>query len=431
MNKKKSIIFSFIIFIVFCMILEFFSIFVIYLIKDKEIVQQFEFYAKHKKGYGINNILSWKNHLLVPFVQENNIYNKEGLLFNNYGYRSKHMPGKNTIKIACIGGSTTLGWTAKTENTWPYYLEQLLCFYLKKEIDVMNFGIPAASSELNLALLNTRILAMKPDIILILEGLNDVRVWAIDKKRKSDLSDYNIKCNWPQKKNINLSLTFARYSRFYRLLLYFKAYITDKNIGQYFCWYSGIIKNKNNDSIYKEIKWQDMFYRNLTNMVGICKAHEIDLYLLTNIQLNLDKNEALETNKIIKKVAKKQEIPLINIKFLDKNYYIDEIHLNANGHKMKAQQIFDVLKKNIIFIDIIKSGKILGMTSEQIIASLGKPDNIITKTINKDSKSFKEQWIYRGLYSILFDVKKTKKIVIQMNEINSNFIDYNEGRKNL
>lgn len=78
---------------------------------------------------------------------------------------------KTTHRIACIGGSTTYGIGVGDDETWPFYLDQLL----QPDCEVLNFGVPAHSSVEHKKLLPQILARYSPDIVIFQLGLNDLR----------------------------------------------------------------------------------------------------------------------------------------------------------------------------------------------------------------------------------------------------------------
>ena len=268
----KNIIFSLIWLSVFFALLEFISISVIrgYYIKNSEHVAQYEYFIKTGKGFSQRNIASWTSHPFIPYVTEPNVYDKNGLMFNPYGYRSKTVPHENSIRVVCLGGSTTFGWSVKTEESWCYILERDLRRYFKRDdIDVINFGMPAAPSEISLALLHYRALALNPDLVIVLQGINDITHWAKDGKRRSDFSDFELRADWPEKKLLNPMLIFASRSKLFRLFLYIKSGSSSQIIPHFQGWYEGLrrVPDDENESGYETVSWEEIYTRNIKSMI--------------------------------------------------------------------------------------------------------------------------------------------------------------------
>lgn len=96
--------------------------------------------------------------------------------FNALGYRGpvfeKHkQPG--TIRIVCMGDSVTMGWRVEEEKTFCYTLQHMLAPEFKKKVETINAGVMAYTSFQGLHQLQTRILDLRPDLIIISYNWDD------------------------------------------------------------------------------------------------------------------------------------------------------------------------------------------------------------------------------------------------------------------
>jgi len=99
--------------------------------------------------------------------------NSLGLRVNRSAYQQ--MTG-HTFKIVCLGASPTFGWAVKYEDTYSCQLEKMLNdkYGREKTYEVINAGIIGYSSYQGLLFLKRDILKLKPDLITVAYGLNDV-----------------------------------------------------------------------------------------------------------------------------------------------------------------------------------------------------------------------------------------------------------------
>ena len=104
-------------------------------------------------------------------------FGKEASL-NSLGYRSperdlKKAPGK--IRVLCSGGSTTFDTLAEDDaHTWPWEMETTLRDR-GVDLEVFNAGFPGWSSLENLISLEIRDVDLKPDIVVLFQGINDLQ----------------------------------------------------------------------------------------------------------------------------------------------------------------------------------------------------------------------------------------------------------------
>jgi hypothetical protein len=90
--------------------------------------------------------------------------------------------GKQVLRVVCLGGSTTQDMTAFVEAdvTYPNELQRLLNEKLGTGSDVvvetLNAGFAAHSTLHMLVLLETELLELKPDVLIVYENINDLMV---------------------------------------------------------------------------------------------------------------------------------------------------------------------------------------------------------------------------------------------------------------
>ena len=103
---------------------------------------------------------------------------------NSLGFRGdefslEKQPG--TVRIACIGGSTTFcGEVSGDHKTWPHQLQDRLREKYGENIEVINAGIPGYTVSASQRNLEKRVLQLKPDVLLVYHAINDM---AKDTKR--------------------------------------------------------------------------------------------------------------------------------------------------------------------------------------------------------------------------------------------------------
>jgi hypothetical protein len=347
----KQGLFSFITFVIIFLLLEIisFGIIQLYYFRTNRYVREYEYFIKTGKGYSRYSIASWTSHPYIPYLPEININEEDGQLFNSYGYRSRTVHGDKGIRVVCLGESTTFGWRVKTEETWCYLLEKSLRKYFNRDdIYVINFGIPTAPSELSLAVLHFKALALEPQLVLVLQGISEAEDWAEDGRRKADFSDFALRANWPERKLLSPFLVFASRSCFFRLFLYIKASYSPQIIPYFYGVYEGLkrVPNDQNKSLYKLVPWQETYKRNLKSMVGISKINNIDICLLENMEHSGPTNVTDVINAVTEEVAKETGVNYIRLTHLPDDYFADYYHLLPEGHAYKAKEIFKYLIEN-------------------------------------------------------------------------------------
>ena len=121
---------------------------------------------------------------LVPFAESSNL--------NSLGFRSpefSEIKPSNTYRIFMVGGSTMFGAGASSdETTIPGILQKIFDSDSSiQKIEVINAGMNGGNSNSELNLIVEKLLWYKPDLIIIYDGLNDLR---------GDFPVSQIKDNW-------------------------------------------------------------------------------------------------------------------------------------------------------------------------------------------------------------------------------------------
>jgi lysophospholipase L1-like esterase len=99
-------------------------------------------------------------------------YSSHIIHHNTAGFRGQEFsPVKTNYRIACIGGSTTYCVGVSDNETWAFFLDQILQPYC----EVLNFGIPGHSSVEHKKLLPQILTRYGPDLVVFQMGLNDLR----------------------------------------------------------------------------------------------------------------------------------------------------------------------------------------------------------------------------------------------------------------
>ncbi|MBL8692791.1 MAG: hypothetical protein JNJ88_01705 [Planctomycetes bacterium] len=94
-----------------------------------------------------------------------------------HGYRGAPIPPKSTggLRIVCLGDSTMYGDSLAEKDTIPAKLEATLRERLpRRKVDVLNAGVLQYSSAETFAAMALRISDLRPDVVVIYEGGNDV-----------------------------------------------------------------------------------------------------------------------------------------------------------------------------------------------------------------------------------------------------------------
>ena len=96
---------------------------------------------------------------------------REGFAVEKFDETKK--PG--VTRIITLGSSSTFGYYDRDNETYPYYLEQILNKALRStgRFEVINLGIPHLRSEEILSLFQAEAIPLRPDVVTFYEGVND------------------------------------------------------------------------------------------------------------------------------------------------------------------------------------------------------------------------------------------------------------------
>ena len=127
---------------------------------------------------GVYPGLTYQHHQLRhAFIPNTTYFNR--VKINSLGFRSPEITIQkppNTIRIVCIGGSTTFDtYVSSNDRTWTNKLKRFLKEkYLDANIEVINAGVVGYKVMDSLINLQSRILPLEPDMIVFYHAHNDI-----------------------------------------------------------------------------------------------------------------------------------------------------------------------------------------------------------------------------------------------------------------
>jgi hypothetical protein len=127
--------------------------------------------------------------------------------FNSLGLRGSEIlteKSSESIRVLCLGGSTTFSSTATTDSTtYPERMERLLNEHYSAapfRIEAINAGLPAYTTMESLIYLETCLLDLAPDVVLFHHGLNDAYVMAAFPGYASDFTHARVTFTLPSRR---------------------------------------------------------------------------------------------------------------------------------------------------------------------------------------------------------------------------------------
>ncbi len=166
--KKVKKLFIFLIFLMF--VLEVSSRVIVFFYIKKHVPEEFLVKIFHKSNFLIiaGGILDSANFTLDPVTILKLTPPNNGI--NEDCYRGKRVSVEkplDTVRILCLGDSSTFGFGVDTEDSYPYFLERKLQNYYKDiKIEVINAGMPSGHSLEAKRIFQTKFIKYNPDLII-------------------------------------------------------------------------------------------------------------------------------------------------------------------------------------------------------------------------------------------------------------------------
>lgn len=312
------------------------------------------------------------------------ISGKNRITTNNMGFRGDYLTlpkPSHEFRIVMMGGSSTECVYIDEEQAIHTILEKELKKYTSNKdqiIKVYNAGISGDRSDDHIALLVQRIVHLQPDLIILLMGINDLLA-AMNNFNYLHFNHIQNQLNW--KKLFQLMLTEFQIPR--RIYYSFKKirgktneFINMPSKSDY------RLKHEKSMQVPLTLKHprKDLtsYENNLKTIVGVTKAHKIQLVFITQQSTWNSQQDSLvsnwhwmlaiggkrykddvmdkalqEYNKAMKKIASQFSIPVFDLEnHLPRTleYFYDDVHFTVKGAYQTAADLasFIVLEKNLI-----------------------------------------------------------------------------------
>jgi len=284
---------------------------------------------EYRKGSLYDHCIFWK-----PEPAERNflkIYHDYRKEFRGIPHEKKKQ--KDTLRIMCLGGSSTWGWPLEdTAKIYPAVLEGLLNAHFENEkFEIINAGVGGYSSFQDLMYLKNTLLEYDPDIITLCIGANDsndntdILIAMTDREYWEHLKMKNSEPAGAAEIFLGKVRSYLINSRVYNAL---------NNI---------IFRIKNKPR--RRVPIGD-FEDNLNEILKLAKAHSFKVFLIT--EAHRSSNAILEYVDVLKKIGNDNE----NVFFVDtrpflkdNSCFVDEMHPTYEGHEIIAKVIFDTISE--------------------------------------------------------------------------------------
>jgi lysophospholipase L1-like esterase len=243
------------------------------------------------------------------------------------------------FRIICLGNSNTFGWKQAEKDAYPQRLQEL-CGRNPSglKIEVINAGITGYSSYQGKLFLKNYILKLKPDLVLVNYGWNDL----LPAKFGIEDKDQKMPPQWI----LDIQNILSR-TTLYQILKSF--------------WVGRFSHRQEKRAGVPRVSLQN-FQSNLIEIGEICKQNRVSVLFLTNPIAYLGPGKTSRVhpvnqsyNNIIRMLARDQRYEVLDIaaSFLNRedsydNGTIDYIHYNSSGHILIARAIYEYLVTNRI-----------------------------------------------------------------------------------
>tara|TARA_B100000029_G_scaffold64081_1_gene57397 strand:- start:325 stop:1836 length:1512 start_codon:yes stop_codon:yes gene_type:complete len=194
---------------------------------------------------------------------------------NSLGFRGEEFDKtkpENTFRIFLLGGSQMFGTGATSDKTTiPGYLDQ----YIENEnypytTEVINSGLKGVDSQKELLLLENMLLDFQPDLVVVYDGLNDLRA---ENPPQQLLDNWNSICNLGASNNFDVIISLQPIAGFGN-----KTLTSDEKL------YVQNAKNYENSPLLNSLNKYEMYAKNL-NKLENCKDG-LDLRTVFDNELN-------------------------------------------------------------------------------------------------------------------------------------------------
>jgi len=298
---------------------------------------------KKSKLIRANYPLSSKNKYFFPQIGTNNI----GVVNGPDGCKNIKLR-TSKIRVVCLGASTTGNYIQEGDNVYSYpnLLEKQLNIEKPGTYEVINAGIGGYNSADILIFYLLCIQDLKPDIVILYHGYNDIRHY-LSKGFKSDYSHSII--NFAAKKSV------YKYNKYFpsikiawiNFLINKLPFINVRNslLKQI---YSGKF-----DINLDPTKGLEVYRRNITNLVKSVKNSGSRIILssfchyydptTSKLQSNITFDNIIKKeNKITYNISNNENCDYLDITLMipkNNNYFVDSIHFSPEGMKLMAKTL--------------------------------------------------------------------------------------------
>ncbi len=306
-------------------------------------------------GDGADKLSRFTGVANLNYISTPGYFEFDTIQINPSGYRGKDLPRKkkeNTTRMLFLGGSTTYGMAlVDGKSAFPAVCGGMLEKHIERQgseidVEVINGGLLWATSFELLAHYKHKYRFYDPDMVIIHTGGNDAMAYGNLEAYQPDYSHWRK----PMESIKPLPIP-ARWMMHSRLFSFFVVHLffseMDKTM---FVHYDG-----KSSTPWFNYEKEDLpappinsYYRNMEGLLEVLTKDSVRVYLMPFV-LNPDfPKDQLATNyehgiilhnEMLKQLAAKYQAEYIEVPIgeFDKSNWIDDCHLNEEGHQIKAE----------------------------------------------------------------------------------------------
>ena len=312
----------------------------ILLILFAEFLKRIDAFIRGKGFFRKKRFISpWFTTYEAPPPEEKN----EMLYFKRGKVVSRVVP-ENTIRIICLGDSTTINYGTKLH--YPTLLESKLNEHYKNlNFEVLNAGGDAYSTAHTLVNLALRLIYLKPDCIIVYQNINDITANYFSPPLKTDYANKYLN-------NLFLApeykIGIQRYLIPSRLLTLLMMKLNNKVFE-----HNAIkLRDKIDLSVGKEV-----FRTNLNNIITIAQENRIKVILATQAACFekrssrfafIKRDDFCAYNSIIKQLAEEKKVIVADCfaSFKEEaKYFSDTVHYTEEGIEKLSSVFFELFSE--------------------------------------------------------------------------------------
>lgn len=350
-----------------------------------ELIFRVLYRLRHGKPYHVSLKFPWKRSYVVPHpflsfsykrnevidrnqrlpyaLHPNKYYSfKKPLRLNNYGHFGEdfHLEKpERTLRVACLGASTTANNIADTESdyTYPGFFRNFLSDGLRQSgldvnVEVMNCGIGGWVSADIMINFFLNIIHLKPDYVVLYHGYNDLHLHLMDGFR----SDYS-------HGRMNLGEVIERIRLASRLpkFRWWHSYecLKDRVFG------TGNVRNdvlrmilKQSPNPHQPFADIAVEQQNFRNLLAVCRHHGIRVLLSSFCYFDHDaspvairhREGVAQENAMMRELAEEFGLPFVDQAAMmpnDAECFVDSVHFSPSGMSVLARNFADALVADV------------------------------------------------------------------------------------